>query len=116
MIGHGVGHLRYELRQGFLGNLGKRARRDVVDLDKGRERYGSGLVCGGAPRVNVHGHSGGGQLQRQMADIDVHAASVAAAGLFERGSVEGKHGNTPNLVHSFPPCLLWPGRLSPQWS
>ena len=96
---HGV----QQCREFFLGQLPPRAGHDVVDADAGPRMFDGGLAgCGGA-REDLHLHAGLGEGRGQRADVDVHSAGVAGAGLFHRRGVEGQKGHTADQRHPGPP-------------
>ena len=67
-----------------------RPRRHVHDPEPGLDVDHVGQVVGPPAGVHVAGHAGLGQGRHQLADVDVHAATVARARLGEGRRVQGE--------------------------
>ena len=72
---------------------GPRAGVDVVDPEAGLDRDHARQALPPGPGVDVAVDAGPGQGAAQLADVDVHAATVAGAGLGQRRRVEGEDGD-----------------------
>ena len=73
----------------------------------------------GRPRTGEHvaGDAGAGQGGRELADVDVHAATVARAGLGQGGGVQGEDGEPAHAGQSLPVAdEKPPGSLGGRWA
>ena len=100
------GHSRFDRRgevrdngtQVLLGNRSHRTGDDVVHPKAGLNRDDRRVERGGGPGHDVAFHSGPGERGGEFTDVDVHAATVAGAGLCQRGRMQGEDDDAHALV------------------
>ena len=88
--------------QGLLGQALEGARRHVVHPQAGLHVDHLGEVGRPGPGEHVAGDAGAGECRRQLADVDVHAATVARAGLGQGRGVQGQDGEPAHGGQSLP--------------